>query len=321
MQAVYLPVQRELAEVETLLQKNLRSRARLTDDVGGHITFAGGKRLRPLLALLAAGCCGDIDERHLHLAAAVEFLHTATLLHDDVVDGAMQRRGRPSANNHWGNSASVLVGDFLYSRAFQMLFRTDNVEVLNCMTDTGNRLAEGEVLQLSRIGDLELGEEEYFALITAKTALVFQSAARCSALLSGATREHCDALGEFGLQLGLAFQLRDDVLDYDGDAAVMGKPAGQDLREGKITLPLIAALCTADDAVRQLVRAALAAPEEARPFAGVQQAVRDCGALEYTLQQARQHRERALEALTPLPDSGYREGLVQLAAVAVERSE
>lgn len=321
MQSAYLPVQKELAEVETLLQKNLRSRARLTGDVGAHITFAGGKRLRPLLALLAAGICGGIDRRHLQLAAAVEFLHTATLLHDDVVDGAMQRRGRPSANNHWGNSASVLVGDFLYSRAFQMLFQTESMETLRCMTDAGNRLAEGETLQLSRIGDTELGEEEYFSIITAKTALVFEAAARCSAMLCEAERERQDLLAEFGLQLGLAFQLRDDMLDYTGDSAAMGKTAGQDLRERKITLPLIAALRMADAADCRRIHEALAAPDSDGAFAAVQQAMQSCGALEYALQQAQQRRDRALQALQALPDSDYRQGLAQLAAGAVTRGE
>jgi octaprenyl-diphosphate synthase len=233
----------DIVEVNKLINSNLHSSVPTVKDMNSYITKAGGKRLRPLLVLLICKACGYTGQLHTLLAAVIEFIHTATLLHDDVIDASELRRGKQTANSIWNNQTSVLVGDFLYSRAFQMLLQIDNTAILKNMADTTNAIAEGEVLQLSEQHNLNITEDCYFAIITAKTAKLFAAASHCAAIVANASPEHITACTNFGLNLGIAYQLIDDVLDYKtNDLASLGKNLGDDLKEGKITLPLIHAL-------------------------------------------------------------------------------
>ncbi len=322
MEAIRMPVMRELAAVEHLLAEQLTSHVELAETIGKHIVGAGGKRLRPLTALLAAGACAGSNKRHIPLAAALEFLHTATLLHDDVVDLSNQRRGQNTANATWGNSASVLVGDFLYSRSFQLLMNTENLQVLDCVANASAKLAEGEVHQLAQAGNLDLNEEEYTEIITAKTGTLFEAATKSSAILAGAddTRIHC--MTQYGRNLGIAFQMVDDILDYQGTPARTGKNAGADLNEKKMTLPLIYAMRQAGSQDTQTIRETLSVktPEDVDLLGKVREILESCDAMEYTMQQARKHRDLAREALDSLSPSPFQAALAKLADLAVNRS-
>lgn len=315
---VYALAGADFAAVNELIPRQLTSDVSLVEDIGHYIVDSGGKRLRPLLVLLGARACGYEGHDHVRLAAVIEFLHTATLLHDDVVDRSDRRRGRATANATWGNAPSVLVGDFLYSRAFQLMVELENMDVMAILSDATNTIAEGEVMQLANVGNLTLTEADYLEVIRCKTALLFQAAAHTAGVLASEDPDEITALKRFGLHFGLAYQLVDDYLDYAGDPGVMGKNAGDDLAEGKLTLPLIHALANAPEADAGLLREALASRSADR-LADVLDVVRRCGALDYVQQVARSQAARALRSLEPLPDSAYREALETLANYSTAR--
>ena len=299
--------------VDAVIGSRLDSGAPLVGEVSRYIISAGGKRLRPALLLLVCGALGYKGEQRFNLAAVVEFIHTATLLHDDVVDESTLRRGRATANESFGNPASVLVGDFLYSRAFQMMLDAGQMRVMEILADATNVIAEGEVLQLMNMHDASLTEADYLRVIRSKTAKLFEASARLGAVLAGSSPEVEQACADYGQALGTAFQVIDDVLDYDGDAAEMGKNLGDDLREGKATLPLIAAMQRGTPEQSALIRNAIetgAASELERIVA----IVRETGSLEITRQAAADEAQRAIEAAQRLPRNACSEGLLQLAA-------
>jgi octaprenyl-diphosphate synthase len=317
------PVQSLIAEemraVDEVIRARLHSDVVLVRQVAEYIVSAGGKRLRPALVILAAGACGYSGSAHYTLAAVVEFIHTATLLHDDVVDASELRRGRATANAIFGNPASVLVGDFLYSRAFQMMVELKDMRVMEVLANATNTIAEGEVLQLLNCHDPDVTEEHYLHVIHYKTARLFEAASQLGAIVSHASREVEEGLARYGMHVGTAFQLIDDVLDYSGDHAQTGKNLGDDLAEGKPTLPLIHAMRYGSAEQSRAIRAAIEGGGLAE-FAPVLAAIRDTGALDYACRQAEAERRRAVAALEALPDSPYRESLLQLAAFAVSRS-
>ena len=315
----YEPVAGDFAAVNQLILDQLHSRVPLVEKIGHYIISAGGKRLRPLVVLLSARACGaDSSEQHT-LAAIIEFLHTATLLHDDVVDTSDLRRGRSTANALWGNAPSVLVGDFLYSRAFEMMVALGNMQVMQILANATNVIAEGEVLQLSKVRDANTDEATYMEVIRSKTAMLFEAASHSAAVLAGAKADQVEALREFGDALGIAFQLMDDLLDYSGDAAEMGKNVGDDLAEGKPTLPLIYTMRQGTEEQAALVRQAIqkGGTDDITP---IREAVTASGALDYTARLAQQHADRAIALLDTLPASEYRDALEQLARFAVKRS-
>jgi octaprenyl-diphosphate synthase len=312
-------VAEDLAAVDQLIEHRLRSEVALIDRVGHYIVNSGGKRLRPVLVLLAARACGVDDRRHLDLAAVIEFIHTATLLHDDVVDGSQLRRGRQTANAVWGNETAVLVGDFLYSRAFQMMVEIGDPRIMAIMAETTNTIAEGEVLQLINTGDAETTEERYLAVIRRKTAKLFEAGARCAAVLAGQPEPVERALTEYGMCLGSAFQLIDDALDYGSSGSDTGKNIGDDLAEGKPTLPLIHAMRNGTPEQAATIRKAIKDGGLDRIDA-VLEAIESTGAIAYTARLAREEAERAAASLAALPPSPYRGALEDLAAFSVSRS-
>jgi len=318
MQQIKAMVSGDFARVNQLIIEQLHSNVPLVENIGHYIVDAGGKRLRPLLVLLTAGSLGEISREHISLAAVIEFIHTATLLHDDVVDISNLRRGRPTANAKWGNAPSVLVGDFLYSRAFQLLVSLGNMELMQLLADTTNTIAEGEVLQLTKAGDVTTTEAAYFTVIENKTAVLFAAATRGAALLSPTGAERAEQLYRYGLHLGIAFQLADDILDYLGDPQKMGKNIGDDLSEGKPTLPLIYTLQEGTPAEQALVTAAISERNPAQ-IDEIVSAVKRCGALDYTLEQAKKHSDMAASALESLSRSPYYEALARLCQLAVKR--
>ena len=310
-------IQGDLDAVNALIVSKLKSDVTLVENIGHYIVDSGGKRLRPVLALLSARCLGCRGEAHIAFAAAVEFIHTATLLHDDVVDIASLRRGKPTANAEFGNAPSVLVGDFLYTRAFQLLVEIGNLEVMRDMADTTNLIAEGEVLQLVCAGDPEAAESRYLEIVSRKTAVLFASACFAAAPLAGKP-ELGEHLRDYGHNIGIAFQIIDDVLDYAGQTEQTGKNPGGDLAEGKTTLPLIHVLKHGNAAERKLVAAAIREKDSAA-LGGVLNAVERCGALDYARSRAGAYRDLALAALADLPDNPYRRGLQEVAESAVRR--
>ncbi|HEX5314304.1 MAG TPA: polyprenyl synthetase family protein [Gammaproteobacteria bacterium] len=308
----------DLRAVDRFIRERLASDIELINELARHIVASGGKRLRPLVVLLAARAAGYEGERHIHLAAVVEFIHTATLLHDDVVDGSQRRRGQRTANALWGNAASVLVGDFLYSRAFQMMVEVQKLRVMAVLADATNAVAEGEVLQLMYCNDPDATEANYFAVIERKTARLFEAAARLGAVIAGRPREEEDAFGAYGLNLGIAYQLIDDVLDYGSDAEAIGKNPGDDLAEGKPTLPLIRARDCSQGAQQDAIRRAIE-QGGAGTFAAVRAAIMATDALAYTHGRAREFHQTAAAALAGLPASPHRDMLAALARFAIER--
>ena len=305
--------------VDQVIRDRLHSDVVLVKQVAEYIIGGGGKRLRPALVLLSAGALGYRGTTHHTLAAVVEFIHTATLLHDDVVDESALRRGQPTANTLFGNAASVLVGDFVYSRAFQMMVSAGDMRVLEVLADATNVIAEGEVLQLMNCRNADIDEDSYLQVIRYKTAKLFEAAGRLGAILAGASAEAEQALATYGSHLGTAFQLIDDALDYSGEAGIIGKNIGDDLAEGKPTLPLIYAMRkgTAEEAA--LVRRAVSTGGLAE-LDGVLAAIRGSGALDYTRRQAQAEADAARDALSVIPATQYRESLIQLASFAVTRS-
>jgi octaprenyl-diphosphate synthase len=304
--------------VDRVVKHRLYSPVTLVNRVANYIIYAGGKRLRPLLVLLAARACGHRDEKHVDAAAIIEFIHTATLLHDDVVDGSSLRRGTKTANEEFGNAPSVLVGDFLYSRAFQMMVKLDRMSIMDIMADATNAIAEGEVLQLMNARDPNTSEARYLDVIHRKTARLFQAGAQVGAVLSDASPIIEESLARFGKHIGTAFQLVDDALDYQADELSLGKHLGDDLAEGKPTLPLIYAMQHGNDAQRAMIREAI---EEGglKHLKEITQAVASLGGLAYTARLAQCEVDHALAALAPLPESSFKEGLSELAKFAVAR--
>ncbi|MFN7085907.1 MAG: octaprenyl diphosphate synthase [Burkholderiales bacterium] len=309
----------DMQAVDEVIRGRLHSDVVLIRQVAEYIIGGGGKRLRPALVILAAGAFGYRGTHHHELAAVVEFIHTATLLHDDVVDESALRRGRPTSNSLFGNAASVLVGDFVYSRAFQMMVGSGNMRVLQVLADATNVIAEGEVLQLMNCRNADIDEQGYLQVIRCKTAKLFEASTRIGAILGNASAEDEEAIAVYGMHLGTAFQLIDDVLDYSGDHALIGKNVGDDLAEGKPTLPLIYAIRHGSREQAALVRDAIerGGIEE---LPAVLDAIRCTGALEYARAQARAESAAACAALSRLPNSKYREYLLQLADFAVTRS-
>jgi octaprenyl-diphosphate synthase len=309
----------DLLAVDAVIQRRLQSEVVLIRKIADYIVGGGGKRLRPALLILAAHACGYRGTRHHDLAAVVEFIHTATLLHDDVVDESGLRRGQATANALFGNAAAVLVGDFVYSRAFQMMVEIENMKVLRVLADATNVIAEGEVLQLMNCRNPDLDEEGYLRVIRYKTAKLFEAATRLGAILGGAGEAVEQAMAAYGAHLGTAFQLIDDVLDYSGDHALIGKNVGDDLAEGKTTLPLIYAMKHGTPAQAKLVREAIQSGglDELAP---VLEAIRASGALEYARAQAGAESRTACAALEVVPRSNHRDYLLQLADFAVTRT-
>ncbi len=305
--------------VDRVIRDQLHSDVVLIRQVVEYIIGGGGKRLRPALVLLSAGALGYSGTAHHALAAVVEFIHTATLLHDDVVDESALRRGQPTANTLFGNAASVLVGDFVYSRAFQMMVNVGDMRVLQVLADATNIIAEGEVLQLMNCRNADIEEEGYLQVIRYKTAKLFEAAGRLGAILAGAAPEVEQAMAAYGSHLGTAFQLIDDALDYSGEVGVIGKNIGDDLAEGKSTLPLIYVMRNGTAEEAALVRRAVSSGGLAE-LEGVLVAIRRSGALDYTRRQAEVEAEAARAALAVIPATQYRDSLIQLASFAVTRS-
>jgi octaprenyl-diphosphate synthase len=316
--ALLSPVADDMREVDALIRKRLDSDVALVRHVAEHIVGGGGKRLRPALLLLAAGAAGFRGPARWELAAVVEFIHTATLLHDDVVDESPLRRGKRTANAAFGNAASVLVGDFLYSRAFQMMVGLDNPRVMRVLADATNTIAEGEVLQLMNCHDPDVDEARYLDVVRRKTAKLFEAAARLGGILGEAAPREEQGLAAYGMHLGTAFQVIDDVLDYSGAAQETGKSLGDDLAEGKPTLPLIRALQAGGAVERSLVRRAIL--EGGREdFAPVLAAIKATGALDYARSAAEREAAAAARAIDGLPASAYKDSLLELTSFSVTR--
>lgn len=308
----------DLEKVNQHILFQLHSDVELVESIGHHLIDAGGKRLRPILVLLTANSLNIKSARHIELATVIEFIHTATLLHDDVVDTSDLRRGRPTANAQFGNAPSVLVGDFLYSRAFQMLVHLGDMRIMQILSDTTNVISEGEVQQLVNAKNPDLTEQAYKSVIHKKTAALFEAACETAAVLAGANLEVQKSALHYGKNLGLAFQLIDDLLDYESDAETMGKNVGDDLAEGKVTLPLIYAMQHCQPQDKDILRNAILQGDLTK-LDEVVNLVKQSGALEHTRKQAAQHAEMAKAALAEMPDSHYKTAMLNLADFAVLR--
>jgi octaprenyl-diphosphate synthase len=313
------PIAADLNAVNSVIREQLHSDVPLIQQIAQYIINAGGKRIRPALVLLFANAYGFRNTHHHRLATIIEFIHTATLLHDDVVDESSLRRGRQTANALFGNAASVLVGDFLYSRAFQMMVSIGDMRVMRILADATNVIAEGEVLQLLNMHDPDVTEQRYLQVIRSKTAKLFEAAAQLGALIAGARDNEIEAAAEYGRSLGTAFQLIDDVLDYSGNAADIGKNVGDDLREGKPTLPLIYLMHNGTPTQRDLVRACIENGDE-NHFGDILAAMTTSGALAYTKRQAEEAALRAAESIADLPHGEFKKSLLELSAFAVVRN-
>lgn len=312
-------VENDFRDVNQLIIEQLHSNVDLVENIGNYLVEAGGKRLRPLLVLLTANALGYDGRRHLELAAVIEFIHTATLLHDDVVDISALRRGRPTANAKWGNAPSVLVGDFLYSRAFQMMVAIGNMEIMRNLADTTNTISEGEVQQLVNARDPAVSEVAYLTVIHKKTAALFEAACETAAILCQSPAPQRAALRRYGYHLGMAFQLVDDALDYRGDAEALGKNVGDDLAEGKPTLPLIYAMAKSTGEQVELIARAIreGAVDE---LAAIVEIVKNSGGLRYTEDCAKREAAKAIDELSQLPDTIYSRAMVDLAKFATDRN-
>jgi len=313
------PVAEDMQIVDRLILRRLKSDVTLINQIGHYIIESGGKRLRPLSVLLVARACGYQGDRHTGLAAVVEFIHTATLLHDDVVDGSELRRSRETINSVWGNQGSVLVGDFLYSRAFEMMVDLDDMRVMDILSHATNRIAEGEVLQLLNCNDPDTTEARYLEVIERKTATLFEAGTRLGAVLAQAPEEMEAAAAQYGFRLGIAFQLVDDALDYRTDDDRLGKNLGDDLAEGKPTLPIIRAMEVGTDQERKLLRQAVESGGRDRIDA-VAEAIESTRAIDYTISIARRHAQLAKKSAERLPASAQRTVLKKLADFTVART-
>ena len=308
----------ELEALNRCIVTELQSDVGMVDEIVQYIVKAGGKQLRPLLVLLSANCCGYQGDAHIKLAAIIEFLHTATLLHDDVVDVSDMRRGRETTNARWGNAPAVLVGDFMYTRSFQLVVELGNIRVMEVLSQASNLLAEGEVMQLARAGDITTSEQQYFEVIRRKTGALFEAASQTAAVLAGATPDQEKALREFGGFLGTAYQLADDVLDYDGDADQMGKSLGEDLAEGKPTLPLIYTMKMGSRDDAKLVENAIR-DGNYEDLQQIVEATNRSGGLDYTRKKAIEKSNSAIKCLALFDDSPYKTAMQDLAAFSVSR--
>ena len=316
---IYQLIENDFGAVNQLITKRLHSEVALINQLSNYIIYSGGKRLRPVLVLLSARALGYQDNHHINLAAIVEFIHTATLLHDDVVDASEKRRGNDTANAIWGNEAAVLVGDFLYSRAFQMMVDCNSMRVMEILSDATNTIAEGEVLQLLNCHDPDTSEQRYMDVIHFKTAKLFEAAGQLGAIIANATPEQEFAMAKYGMYLGTAFQLVDDVLDYSSSSEEIGKNIGDDLAEGKPPLPLIRAMTTGTDAQKQIIRKAIT--EGGREhIAEVMNAIEATDAIQYTAKIARDEANKALTMLSKIPDSRFKEALSSLAEFSINRT-
>ncbi len=309
---------RDLESVDRQISSSLETDVQLVSQVAEYIVLSGGKRLRPLLVLLAARALGYTGEQHVRAATIIEFIHTATLLHDDVVDSSDRRRGKDSANTVFGNQASVLVGDFLYSRAFQMMVDIGSMRVMQILADATNTIAAGEVMQLMNINDPDTTEDSYREVIYRKTAKLFEAGGQIAAVLADTTKPVEQALQDYGRHLGTAFQLVDDALDFDASPEELGKNIGDDLAEGKPTLPIIHALRKADPAGQDLLRTAILEGSVDR-LDDIQQVIETTGALQYTAARAQEAADQAINALSHVPDSDYKQALIAIAEFAVQR--
>ena len=316
MLSFHSAVEEEFSAVNKMIVSQLQSDVGLVENIGHYIVDSGGKRLRPIVVLLSALANGYKGSAHIQMAAVIEFIHTATLLHDDVVDVSALRRGRETANAQWGNAPSVLVGDFLYSRAFQMLVTIADMPIMGVMADATNVISEGEVQQMANAGNADISEEVYFQVIYRKTAKLFEAAAQSGAILADKAEI---AMADYGRHLGMAFQIVDDVLDYQGDVESIGKNIGDDLAEGKMTLPLIFARdkVTADQ--RALICSAVE-NKTAQDFPAILDAVQSCGGIDYSLERAQLEADLAKQALKDLPDSQFKSVMSELADFSVARS-
>lgn len=309
----------DMNRVNKVIENHLSSDVVLINQLSQHIIHSGGKRLRPMLVMLGARACHYHGEHDALLAAIIEFIHTATLLHDDVVDDSQMRRGQETASSIWGNEAAVLVGDYLYSRSFQLMVLADSLPIMNLMANTTNTIAQGEVMQLLNINDPDTTEEKYYEVIYSKTACLFEAACKIGAIITTADSAMETALGEYGKHLGIAFQLVDDALDYEANSSVLGKNVGDDLAEGKPTLPLIYAMQHGSEKQSSMIRSAIE-NGGLEQIEEITQAIQSTGALDYTHQKAIQHAETAKAELNKLPDSSAKQALSFVADYAVERS-
>jgi octaprenyl-diphosphate synthase len=312
------PADDDMQTVDRLIVESLESDVALVSQVSQYIVMSGGKRLRPLIVLLAARALGYDGVHHIRAATIIEFIHTATLLHDDVVDSSERRRGKDSANTVFGNQASVLVGDFLYSRAFQMMVEIGDMRVMRILADATNTIAAGEVMQLMNVHDPDTSEEDYRSVIYRKTARLFEAGAQIASVLVGRDAAIEQAMVRYGQNLGTAFQLVDDALDFNASPEELGKNLGDDLAEGKATLPLIYAMRTGSESERTLIREAIL-NGGLQQLDRIQEIIRSTGALEYTEKRAHEAADVAIRALEPIPESEYKEALVAIADFAVQR--
>ncbi len=315
----FAAVQDDFQEVNELILANLTSEVPLVEEISAYLVNAGGKRLRPLLVLLSALANGYNGRDHVKLAAVIEFLHTAMLLHDDVVDDSLLRRGRKTVNAAWGNPASVLVGDFLHSRAFEMMVEIGEIRVMQILSRATNIIAEGEVQQLAHVGNVETSEEQYFEIISRKTAMLFQASSHAGSVLAGASDKSEQALKQFGQHLGMAFQLVDDQLDYTGNTEALGKNVGDDLAEGKVTLPLIVAMREGNNDQQCFIRETIKA-RGTDNLEKVIDVVQKTGGLDYTRQAAIEQQDKAIACLDCLEESVFKTAMSELAGFAVGRS-
>lgn len=310
----------DMSKVNDLIYAQLQSDVALINQLGIYIVNSGGKRMRPMLTVLAARALGYQGVEHHSIAAIIEFIHTATLLHDDVVDESNMRRGRETANALFGNSASVLVGDFLYTRSFQMMVKINSMRVMEILSDATNIVAEGEVLQLMNCNDPDTSEESYLQVIYCKTAKLFEAATRLPAVLANKDAKTEQALADYGKHLGTAFQLVDDIMDYTADAKAMGKNVGDDLSEGKPTLPLLYAMHHGTESQSKRIREAIELGNGMEHLDDILLAMEQTGALVYTQKQAEQEADKAIQALVNLAESDYKQALISLAHIAANRS-
>jgi len=312
--------QTDMAAVNDLIYAQLQSDVALINQLGVYIVNAGGKRMRPMLTVLAARALNYQGTGHIDIAAIIEFIHTATLLHDDVVDESNMRRGRETANALFGNSASVLVGDFLYTRAFQMMTKLNNMDIMDILSDATNIVAEGEVLQLMNCNDASTTEESYMQVIYCKTAKLFEAATRLAAVISHQDQQTIVAMQDYGKYLGTAFQLVDDIMDYTADAEKMGKNIGDDLSEGKPTLPLLYAMQHGTEQQVTMIKEAIETGNGMDNLEAILATMEATGSLRYTQKIAEQEADKAIQALTIIPDSDYKQALIALAHIAANRS-
>ena len=319
IQAIQHLMEPEMALVDKEILQQLSSDVALINQIGLHIVSSGGKRLRPMLVVMSACALGYQGNAHTKLAAVIEFIHTATLLHDDVVDESDLRRGKETANSIWGNAASVLVGDFLYSRSFEMMVSTNDVRVMDTLSHSTNAVAEGEVLQLLNINNPDTNETQYFEVIRRKTAKLFEAATQLGAILTQQNKTTEAALAAYGLHLGNAFQIMDDLLDYTSSAEELGKNPGDDLAEGKPTLPLIHAMANGTQQQADFIRQAIKQGDRTA-YHEVLSIIKSTGSLEYTVASADKEAQKAINALSDIPDSDYKSAMQQLALFAIQRS-